>query len=243
MTINSATVEQINVALLDIDKKLKALNIDSATVKSLQSSVKNIKSSLNETKAGLTSGATYDINISGNASTATSATTATSAAEADHAETADTAARATEADHATSADTVAAGGTSGQVLTSNGSSTTPSWQDQKLNTKVLYSGSYSTANGSIALSDSIENYSALAVMATMYGGTEQMVPVFIPKETYYWIGAGSYRKAFLLSGSTSDLTRRIGFGFLASSPTTLYTGVVEGNSAALPSIKYVIGIK
>ena len=49
MTINNATVEQINVALLDIDKRIKALNTDSETIKSLQNSVKTIKSSLNET--------------------------------------------------------------------------------------------------------------------------------------------------------------------------------------------------
>lgn len=140
MTINNATVEQINVALLDLDKRIKALNIDNEAIKSLQNSVKTIKSSLNETKAGLQSGATYNINISGNASTATHAATATtaevvnvaeSAAEADHAKTADTATKAAEADHAKLADNIAAGGTSGQVLTSNGPSTAPSWQDQK----------------------------------------------------------------------------------------------------------------
>ena len=49
MTINNATVEQINVALLDIDKRIKALNADSETLKSLQNSIKTIKSSLNET--------------------------------------------------------------------------------------------------------------------------------------------------------------------------------------------------
>lgn len=49
MTINNATVEQINVALLDIDKRIKALNADSETLKSLQNSVKTIKSSLNGT--------------------------------------------------------------------------------------------------------------------------------------------------------------------------------------------------
>ena len=53
MTINNATVEQINVALLDIDKRIKALNADSETLKSLQNSVKTIKSSLNGTTAGM----------------------------------------------------------------------------------------------------------------------------------------------------------------------------------------------
>lgn len=82
MTINNANVEQINVALLDIDKRIKALNTDSETLKSLQNNVKAIKSSLNETQAGLTSGETYDINISGNAATAD---TALKANEADYA--------------------------------------------------------------------------------------------------------------------------------------------------------------
>lgn len=53
MTINNATVEQINVALLDIDKRIKALNADSETLKSLQNNVKTIKSSLNETTTGM----------------------------------------------------------------------------------------------------------------------------------------------------------------------------------------------
>lgn len=66
MTINNATVEQINVALLDIDKRIKALNADSETLKSLQNSVKTIKSSLNATtttgmlKALTVNGKTYD---------------------------------------------------------------------------------------------------------------------------------------------------------------------------------------
>lgn len=97
MTINNANVEQINVALLDIDKRIKALNIDNEAIKSLQNSVKTIKSSLNEKQAGLQSGATYDINISGNASTATKAVTATTAEVVNVAES------AAEADHATNA--------------------------------------------------------------------------------------------------------------------------------------------
>ena len=103
MTINNANVEQINVALLDIDKRIKALNIDNEAIKSLQNSVKTIKNSLNETKAGLQSGATYDINISGNASTATHATTATTAEVVNVAESAAEANHATNATNATNA--------------------------------------------------------------------------------------------------------------------------------------------
>ena len=90
MTINNATVEQINVALLDLDKRIKALNTDNEAIKSLQNSIKTIKSSLNEAQAGLTAGETYDINISGNAATATHAEEAKRADEADHAASADT---------------------------------------------------------------------------------------------------------------------------------------------------------
>ena len=103
MTINNANVEQINVALLDIDKRIKALNIDNEAIKSLQNSVKTIKSSLNETKAGLQSGATYDINILGNAATATKATTATTAEVVNVAESAAEANHATNATNATNA--------------------------------------------------------------------------------------------------------------------------------------------
>lgn len=67
MTINNANVEQINVALLDIDKRIKALNTDIETLKSLQNSIKTIKSSLNGTttttgmaKALTVNGKTYD---------------------------------------------------------------------------------------------------------------------------------------------------------------------------------------
>lgn len=64
MTINNNSVEQINVALLDIDKRIKALNADSETLKSLQNSVKTIKSSLNGTtgmpNALTVNGKTYD---------------------------------------------------------------------------------------------------------------------------------------------------------------------------------------
>ena len=66
MTINNNSVEQINVALLDIDKRIKALNTDSETIKSLQDSIKTIKSSLNGTtttgmaKALTVNGKTYN---------------------------------------------------------------------------------------------------------------------------------------------------------------------------------------
>lgn len=76
MIVNDNTVEQINIALLDIEKKLNGVSLDSKALKALEASVDGIKRSLNETKSGLTSGETYNINISGNASTASYATSA-----------------------------------------------------------------------------------------------------------------------------------------------------------------------
>lgn len=86
MIINNNSVEQINIAFLDLEKKLLTIKDDKSAIDSLRNSINAIKASLNETKAGLTSGATYDINITGNATTATTATTAGSAVSAESAE-------------------------------------------------------------------------------------------------------------------------------------------------------------
>ena len=108
MTINKNSVEQINVALLDMDKKIKSAisnGISASDFKNLEASVDNIKRVLDEEKAGLEPGKTYDINISGNAATATTATTATTAEIATTATTAETATTATTAETATTATT------------------------------------------------------------------------------------------------------------------------------------------
>lgn len=108
MTINKNSVEQINVALLDMDKKIKSVmsnGTSASDFKNLEASVESIKKNLNETKAGLESGKTYNINISGNAATATKATTAETAINANRALTADTATNATTAETATNATT------------------------------------------------------------------------------------------------------------------------------------------
>lgn len=105
MTINKNSVEQINVALLDIDKKIKRVN-NANDLKNLEASVDGIKKTLNETTAGLESGKTYNINISGNAATATKANnaitaeTATTAETANYAITAETATTVGTADKA-----------------------------------------------------------------------------------------------------------------------------------------------
>ena len=153
MIINNNSVEQINVVLLDIDKRIKALNVDGETLKSLQDSVKLIRSSLNETKTGLTNGATYNINITGNAATATQALNATSAISANRAEvaqgaaetaqevadeaghaiianTADSATNATNASHAVSADNgvpAYSAGDAGKNLAVNSSGNAVEW--------------------------------------------------------------------------------------------------------------------
>lgn len=86
MIINNNSVEQVNIALLDLEKKLSTIKDNKSVIDNLRDSIYTIKASLNETKAGLTSGATYNINISGNATTATTATTAGSAVSAESAE-------------------------------------------------------------------------------------------------------------------------------------------------------------
>jgi hypothetical protein len=113
MTINKNSVEQINVALLDLDKKIKSVN-NASDLKNLEASVDSIKRTLNETAAGLESGKTYNINISGNAATATRANNAGTA------ETATTAETAISANHADTADTATTAAKVANALTVNG---------------------------------------------------------------------------------------------------------------------------
>lgn len=86
MIINDNSVEQINIALLDLEKKFLSLKDDRSVIDSLRDTVKLIRASLNETRSGLESGATYNINIKGNAATATTATSADTAVTAESAE-------------------------------------------------------------------------------------------------------------------------------------------------------------
>lgn len=125
MIINNNSVEQINVALLDIDKKLKTTSATSAQVQQIQNQINNVQRTLRETAIGLSSGATYNINITGNASSATFATeagsakvtaTAQSAEVANHANTADSATTATSATTAQSAERASKDG-NGNIIT------------------------------------------------------------------------------------------------------------------------------
>lgn len=108
MIVNNNSVEQINVALLDIDKKLKTTSVTSSQMEQIQKQLDNVQRTLRETSIGLSSGATYNINITGNASSASFATeagtakvtaTAQSAEVANHAITADSATNARSADN------------------------------------------------------------------------------------------------------------------------------------------------
>lgn len=113
MIINNNTVEQINIALLDIDNKLKTTSVISAQIQQIQRQIDNVQRTLRETSIGLSSGGTYNINITGNASSATYAleagsakvtATAQSAEIANYANSAGSATNATNAEHAVSAD-------------------------------------------------------------------------------------------------------------------------------------------
>ena len=161
MFVNNNTVEQINVALNDIYTKINNLNISTADIESIKATVANIQRTLNETKNGLSSGATYNINISGNASTATYATTSGSTT---HAETADFATTATDADHAETADSA----TTAEKATKDGDGNIISTTYQKVSAKNAVAGYVNcnqTTNGNYKL------------RATVSGGTV----------TYSWV--------------------------------------------------------
>lgn len=125
MIINNNSVEQINVALLDIDKKLKTTSVTSSQMEQIQKQLDNVQRTLRETSIGLSSGATYNISITGNASSASFATeagsakvtaTAQSAEVANHANTADSATTATSATTAQSAERASKDG-NGNIIT------------------------------------------------------------------------------------------------------------------------------
>lgn len=96
MTINKNSTEQINVALLDLESKIKRSNQSSA-ISRLESNIDAINKALNTKQNGLAPGATYDINISGNAATSNHSLTADNATTADSANTATTAGYANNA--------------------------------------------------------------------------------------------------------------------------------------------------
>ena len=104
MTINKNSTEQINVALLDLENKIKRNN-QTAAISALENDIELINKTLKEKQNGLVAGETYNINISGNADTSNHSLTADNATTADSANTATSAGHASTADTATNADT------------------------------------------------------------------------------------------------------------------------------------------
>lgn len=102
MTINKNSTEQINVALLDLESKIKRNN-QTAAISALENDIELINNTLKEKQNGLVAGETYNINISGNAATSNHSLTADNATTADSANTATSAGHSNTADYATSA--------------------------------------------------------------------------------------------------------------------------------------------
>ena len=109
MTINKISTEQINVALLDLENKIKRNN-QTAAISALSNDIEIINKTLKEKQNGLVAGETYNINISGNAATSNHSLTADNATTADSANTATSAGFATNADHANTSDYAASAG-------------------------------------------------------------------------------------------------------------------------------------
>lgn len=152
MIINDNSVEQINVVLLDIDKKLKTTSVTSAQVQQIQKQLDNVQRTLRETAIGLSSGATYNISITGNASSASYAVeagsakvtaTAQSAEIANHANTAGSATTATSATTAQSAERASKDG--------NGNSITDTYATKNELTKVIPTYSADDAGKNLAV--------------------------------------------------------------------------------------------
>ena len=168
MIINNNTVEQINIALLDIDNKLKTTSITSAQIQQIQRQIYNIQRTLRETSIGLSSGGTYNINITGNASSATYAVEAgtakvtTTAQSAEIANYANTAGSATTAQSATTAET-ADYATKAEKDSSNNTITTTYQNKNEKNSKAGYAVCDKTENGTYVLAavvaDGIVEYS------------------------------------------------------------------------------------
>ena len=155
MIINDNSVEQINVVLLDIDKKLKTTSVTSAQVQQIQKQLDNVQRTLRETSIGLSSGATYNINITGNASSASFATeagsakvtaTAQSAEIANYANTAGSATTATSATTAQSAERASKDG--------NGDSITGTYATKNELTKAVPTYSADDAGKNLAVNSS-----------------------------------------------------------------------------------------
>ena len=189
MTINKNSVEQINVALLDMDKKIKSAisnGTSASDFKNLEASVDSIKKNLNETKAGLESGKTYNINISGNAATATTATTA---------ETAET---ATNANNALTAETAETATNANNALTATKAVEVVDYVDTSRTVRIGYHGLGVTADKLLRLAGYTE-----------YGDSSVELKGVNKEEIIKWLGIprikyADYRTGDLTFSSTTD---------------------------------------
>ena len=129
--VQDNSVQAINTALLSIKRDISALTATPAG-----------------TTAGIEPGKTYNINISGNAETATTAKTARTATNANHAETAET---ATNANHAETAETATK---MSNALTVNGKTYDGS--------SAVDAGVQTVANGGTGATDAASGFNTLA---------------------------------------------------------------------------------
>ena len=134
--VKDNSVQAINTALLSVKRDISALT---ATKSTCEPSGNPSSGSTDETTAGIEPGKTYNINISGNAATATRATSATSATTADKATTATTAETATKVANA---------------LTVNGKTYDGS--------EAVDAGVQTVANGGTGATDAASGFNALA---------------------------------------------------------------------------------
>lgn len=143
MIINNNSVEQINIALLDIDNKLKTTSVTSAQMQQIQKQIDDVQRTLRETSIGLSSGATYNISITGNASSATYAVEAGSAKVTATAQSAEIANHANTAGSAESAERASKDG--------NGNSITGTYATKNELTKIIPAYSANDAGKNLAV--------------------------------------------------------------------------------------------
>src|SRR5574344_1270741 len=155
ITVTNNSDKQINAALLSIDADIKQLKTDT------DSTVSSLKSSIDTTKAGLNSGTTYDISISGNAATATTAVYASTAGSTSTASTAGTASKVTNSLTITN---------NGTTYTYNGSS--------------AVSVPIATSIASALTTNITNTYSNSAVGTTTYNGSADVANnIYLPNQS------------------------------------------------------------
>lgn len=163
-TVNNNTPEQINSALFAIGDDLTKQNVQTknaikSSESALQKQIDKITDSL-QNNGGLIIGGTYDINISGNASTSTNATNATNSTNATH---------ATNADSATNADK-ATKDAAGNVITTTYATKT----EVPTKTSELTNDSNFVTSGQLATVATTGNYNDLSNKPTIPTNNNQL---------------------------------------------------------------------